>query len=189
MGEQPLRFLGLAGALRAGSFNRRLLLIAAEALRAHGAVEVLDSAALVMPLYDGDVETRDGLPDAARRLRERIAGCDALVIATPEYNNSVPGVLKNAIDWASRPPDQPFRGRPVLLLSASPGPYGGVRAVMAVRLSLASLGAIVLPTAFSLPHADKAFDEAGQLADPRQRAQLERACAEAARITAALRAR
>ena len=187
MRESPLRFLGLAGALRAGSFNRRLLGNAAEALGAHGAVEVLDATALVLPLYDGDVEARDGIPEAARRLREQIAACSGLVIATPEYNNSVPGVLKNAIDWASRPPQQPFRGRPVLLLSASPGDYGGVRAVMVVRLSLASLGAIVAPSAFSLPHADKAFDEDGHLADPRQRAQMEKVCADFARLVATLR--
>lgn len=182
-----MRILGLAGSLRSASFNRRLLANAVEMLRAHGTVEVLDSADLVMPIFDADAEASDGLPEAARRLRERIASSDALVIATPEYNNSVPGGLKNAIDWASRSPDQPFRGRVVLLLSASPGAYGGARAVMAVRLILSSLGVIVAPSAFSLPHADKAFDDAGRLSDPRQRAQLERACADLARIATALR--
>jgi len=182
-----MRCLALAGSLRAGSLNRRLLLNAVETLGARAEVDVVEADDLRMPLYDGDVEERDGLPEAARRLRGRIAGSDALMIATPEYNNSIPGTLKNAIDWVSRPPDQPFRGRPVLLLSASPGAYGGVRAVMALRIVLATLGAVALPAAVSVPHADKAFDEAGRPADPRLRAQIEKACAELVRFTTALR--
>jgi chromate reductase, NAD(P)H dehydrogenase (quinone) len=182
-----MRILALAGSLRAESFNRRLLENAVAFLRTQAEVDLVASGDLVLPLFNADVEVRDGLPEAARRLRDRIAAADALVIATPEYNNSIPGGLKNAIDWVSRGKDQPFRGRPVLQLSASPGPYGGIRAQMTLRIVLASVGAVALPTSFALPHADKAFDDAGVLVDPRQRAQVEKGCNELLRFATSLR--
>ncbi len=182
-----MRILALSGALRAGSFNRRLLANAVAYLEPRAEVDRVEPGDLAMPIFDGDAEIRDGLPDAALRLRQRIAAADALVIATPEYNHSIPGGLKNAIDWVSRGKDQPFRGRPVLVLSASPGAYGGVRAQATLRQVLASVGSVVLPASVSVPHADKAFDGAGLLIDPRQRAQVEKACAELLRFAAALR--
>jgi chromate reductase len=182
-----MRVLAFAGSYRGGSLNRRLLAAAVESLRARAEIDLLDLRELAMPIYDGDLEARDGLPEGARRLRERIAAADALLIATPEYNNSIPGGLKNAVDWASRPPDQPFRGKPVLLLSASPGQFGGVRAVLALRQVLTALMAIVIPNTVSVSHADQAFDEAGQLKDARQRAGVERAGAELLRFAAALK--
>lgn len=182
-----MRILAMAGSLRAGSFNRMLLTNAVAFLESRGEVDLVEPGDLMMPIFDGDSETRDGLPDAALRLRERIAAADALVIATPEYNNSIPGGLKNAIDWVSRARHQPFRGRPILMLSASPGAYGGVRAQAALRIVLASVGSIVLPGSISVPHAEKAFDAAGLLIDERQRAQVEKGCTELLRLAAALR--
>jgi chromate reductase len=183
-----MRILAIAGSLRAGSYNRLLLNAAVAGLRSRAEVDVLEPADLALPLYDGDVETRDGLPAGAGRLKDRIAAADALVIATPEYNHSIPGGLKNAIDWASRPPTQPFRGRTALLLSASPSAYGGVRAQAALRVVLTALGVVLVPTTVMVANADKAFDAAGGLVDPRLRTQVEKACAELLRVSAALKA-
>jgi len=182
-----MRVLAFAGSLRSGSLNRRLLAVAVETLRGKAEIDLLDLREVMMPIYDGDLEEREGLPDGARRFRQRIAAAEALLIVTPEYNNSIPGGLKNAIDWASRRPDQPFKGKPVLLLSASPGPFGGVRSVMALRLSLASLMAVVIPNTVSVGRADQAFDESGALKDPKQRQSVEHACAELLRFAAALK--
>jgi NAD(P)H-dependent FMN reductase len=182
-----MRVLAMSGALRAQSLNRKLLANALPFLESRAEVDRVDPADLAMPIFDGDVEVRDGLPEAARRLCARIAAADALVIATPEYNNSLPGGLKNAIDWVSRAKPMPIRARPVLVLSASPGPYGGVRAQIALRIILNSLGAVSLPGTIAIPHADKAFDETGLLVDPQQRAQVEKGCSELLRFAAALK--
>jgi NAD(P)H-dependent FMN reductase len=182
-----MRVLAFAGSFRSGSLNRKLLACAVETLRGKSDVDLLDLREVAMPIYDGDLEARDGLPDGAQRFRARIAAADALLIATPEYNNSIPGGLKNAIDWASRPPDQPFKGKTALLLSASPGPFGGVRSVLTLRQVLTTLMVVVIPNTVSVSHADQAFDDTGALEDPKQRASLERACAELLRFTTALK--
>jgi chromate reductase len=182
-----MKILAFAGALRAGSFNRKLLAVAIEALRGKAEIDHLDLHDVAMPLYDGDVEAREGPPPGARRFKERIGAADALLIATPEYNHSIPGTLKNAIDWASRPPDNPFRGKVVLLMGASPGGYGAVRGVLAARQVLNALMAIVLPQTVQVAKADAAFDDAGRLKDAKLLAQVEKACAELLRATAALR--
>jgi chromate reductase len=183
-----MRILALAGSLRAGSYNRLLLRQALAAIGARAAVDLLEPADLALPLYDGDLEEREGIPAAVRRLKDRIAAADALLIATPEYNHSIPGGLKNAIDWASRPPDQPFRGRVALVVSASTGSYAGARVQAALRLVLTALGVVLVPTSVMVANAEKAFDAGGGLTDARLRAQLDKACAELLRVTAALRA-
>ncbi len=124
-----IRILGISGSLRAGSFNTALL----RAARAQLPVAVeLDLATLHgIPLYDGDDETRDGLPAAVSALKELIVASDGVLLATPEYNNGIPGVFKNAIDWLSRPPsDAPrvFLGRPFAVIGASPGGFGTILA-------------------------------------------------------------
>jgi chromate reductase len=119
-----IHVLGVAGSLRAGSYNKVLLRAAAELLPDGMTLEIFDIAPI--PLYNEDVE-RAGFPASVRAFRERIAAADALLIATPEYNYSVPGVLKNAIDWASRPPDSPLAKKPVAVLGASDGGFGSVR--------------------------------------------------------------
>ena len=158
------KILAFAGALRKGSYNRKLIAIAAERARAHGAeVDLLDLAEVAMPLYDGDLEEASGLPPGAVEFRRRIAAATAVIISSPEYNASIPGTLKNAIDWASRSPNQPFPGKLVLLIAASPGPFGAARVLPDLRKVLSSIGALVLPTQVHVGRAHEAFDEAGKL--------------------------
>ena len=125
-----LHVVGIAGSLRAGSFNRALLAAAVELAPAGMTIEVADLRPI--PLYDGDVEAA-GVPAAVAELKSRVRGAGALLIATPEYNYSVPGVLKNALDWLSRGPDSALAGRPAALMGASPGGFGTVRAQNALR--------------------------------------------------------
>ncbi|HEV8121110.1 MAG TPA: NAD(P)H-dependent oxidoreductase [Candidatus Polarisedimenticolia bacterium] len=182
-----MHIVTLCGALRSGSFNRLFLKQAIEILAPRAEIESLELKELPMPIYDGDIETGTGVPDNAKRLRDRIAAADGLVIGSPEYNNSVPGGLKNAIDWVSRLPHQPFKGKPVMLMGASPGAYGAVRAQMTLRQVLAALAAITVPITVALPHADQAFEENGALKDPKVRANVERACGELLRLATALK--
>src|SRR5439155_19505391 len=132
---------GLAGHPRKGLFNAAVLRAARRDGAAHIAAETFDLHGI--PLYDGDVEAQ-GLPAAVKRFRERIAAADALLIVTPEYNYSMAGVLKNAIDWASRPPDQPFRGKPVALAGASMGGFGTARAQYHLRQTCVFLDMVPL---------------------------------------------
>jgi len=178
-----MKILAFAGALRAGSFNRKLLSVAVEALRGQAEVDRLDLREVPMPPYDGDIEANEGLPPGARAFKQRIAASDALLIASPEYNWSIPGTLKNVIDWASRPPDNPFKGKVALLMGASPGAYGAARSVLALRQVMTALGVFTLPNTVQIAHAGEAFDDAGRLKDPKSTALLERACAELVRVT------
>ena len=123
-----LSILGISGSLRRESFNTRLLQAATALMPADATLTVRTLHGV--PLYDGDLEAQ-GMPDGVRELREAIRAADGLLLSTPEYNNGVPGVLKNAIDWASRGADQPLAHKPLALLSASPGGMGGVRAQLA----------------------------------------------------------
>lgn len=127
-----LTLLGIPGALRTASTNRLLL---AEARLAFGKATQLE-ANLRLPLYDGDLEDRDGIPAEVQALANQIAAADAVVIATPEYNKSFPGVLKNALDWVSRTKGAPFRDKPVAIISAADGRGGGDRSQFALRLAL-----------------------------------------------------
>src|SRR5262245_20908809 len=166
MAEQ-LRVLAIAGSLRRGSYNRGLVRAAQELAPASLRIERFDLAPV--PLYDGDVEAQ-GLPASVQELRERIRAADAVLIATPEYNYSVPGVLKNAIDWASRPPDQPFQDKPLALVGATPGGFGTTRAQHHLRQSFVFLDARVLsrPELLVAGAAGK-FDAEGRLVDERTR--------------------
>src|ERR687896_1524857 len=122
-----MRIVGIAGSLRSGSFNAALLRAAVEECPAGATIEIESIRGI--PLYDGDVEAAQGIPPRAAELKERVAGADALLLVSPEYNNSIPGVFKNAIDWMTRPPsDVPrvFRGRAAGLIGASPGAFGTV---------------------------------------------------------------
>lgn len=124
-----MRLIGLAGSLRRASLNRALLAAAAEAMPAGAHLEIASIAEI--PLYNGDDEAAHGAPPAVIALKDAITAADGLLIATPEYNNAMPGVLKNAIDWLSRPADdipRVFGSKPVAVIGASPGPYGTVLA-------------------------------------------------------------
>jgi chromate reductase, NAD(P)H dehydrogenase (quinone) len=185
MSEQVghIRVLAFAGSLRGGSFNR-LLVRAAGELVPDGMQ--LDSFGLDdVPLYNADVEQR-GFPDGVRAFHEAIAGADALLIATPEYQHGVPGVLKNAIDWASRPPRKAvIIGKPVAIMGASPGMWGTARAQTQLRQALVYNGCpmVLLPEVL-VAKAGERFDEQGRLTHEPTRgfiAELLRALAELTR--------
>lgn len=143
------RILGIPGSLRAESHSRRLLEAATDALPdADWTIARLRG----IPPYDADIEAR-GVPPAVQQLKDQITAADAIVISTPEYNHSIPGVLKNAIDWASRPAMRsPFVGKPVLMTAASPGRGGGRRALEHLREVIESMEAVAMPTAVSVPN-------------------------------------
>lgn len=176
--SQP-RILAFAGSLRAGSFNKMLVRIAAEHARAAGAeVNVIDLRDLPLPIFDEDLETAQGLPDNAKKLKALMRESDGFLISSPEYNSSVTAALKNAIDWASRaetddePPLVCFRGKTAGLVSASPGQLGGLRGLVHLRAILGNIGVLVLPDQVAIPSAHEAFDEAGQLKDARKAKQV-----------------
>jgi len=184
--DTTLKILAFAGSLREGSFNKKLLLTPVQFLKG-AQVDVLDLREVDMPLYDGDLEEKSGLPDGAVKFRQRIEPADALVIATPEYNHSIPGTLKNAIDWASRPPGDVFDGKTALLLGASPGGFGAVRSLIHLRQVLTALGVIVLPSQVTVSHAHEAFTEEGDISDPEIVEEIQEACDELIALTNALR--
>ncbi|MGW1038784.1 NADPH-dependent FMN reductase [Streptomyces sp. NPDC002547] len=162
----PLRVLVFGGALRADSANARLAALVARLISDTGAaVDLASMRDFDMPLYDGDMEAAEGLPPGALALRDRLDRSDAFVIASPEYNASVPGVLKNAIDWVSRVRPQPFKTKHAMLVSASPSLVGGNRGLWALRVPLEHLGTRVYPDMFSVADSYQAFAEDGALAD------------------------
>jgi chromate reductase, NAD(P)H dehydrogenase (quinone) len=164
---RQVRVLVFAASLRSGSLNQRLAALAAAVLQEHGAVA--DYAAMAdfdCPSYNGDIEHGTGVPAGAQQFRDRLVAADAFIIASPEYNASMPGCLKNAIDWVSRIRPQPFNGRQGLLLSASPSMAGGNRGLWSLRVPLEHLGARMYPDMFSLAQAHHAFDPAGRIAAP-----------------------
>ena len=160
--------VGISGSLRRHSYNSGLLRAAAAAMPAGARLEIAPIAGV--PLYDGDVEDAEGIPPAAVALKEAIAGADGVLLATPEYNNGIPGVFKNAIDWASRPTaDIPrvFGGRPVALVGASPGGFGTILAQHEWLGVLRQLGMRYWTGGrLMVPGAGKAFDAEGKLTDP-----------------------
>jgi chromate reductase, NAD(P)H dehydrogenase (quinone) len=159
-----VRVLGISGSLRRGSHNTRLLRAAAELLPAGVELEIYDGLR-DLPLYDADIDG-DPPPEAVARLRAAIAEADAVLVATPEYNASVPGVLKNAIDWASRPfRTNVLRGKPVAVMGASTGIFGAVWAQAEVRKILAHMGAAVIDRELAGGLAHELFDADGRVAD------------------------
>lgn len=162
-----IRVLVLTASLREQSLNARLAQRASELLADFGVeVERLGLAAIDAPTFDQDAQDSEGIPDGPRLLRDRMAANDAVVIVSPEYNASIPGGLKNAIDWTSRFRPQPFHGQHVLLMSASPSMVGGNRGLWALRVPLEHLGARVDPDMFSLAQAQLAFGADESIADP-----------------------
>jgi len=161
-----VRVLLFSASLRADSFNTRLIGLARSVIERLGArIDLATMREFDAPSYNQDVEAKDGFPAGTSELHRRLEACDAFVIATPEYNASMPGHLKNAIDWVSRARPQPFNARHGLLLSASPSMAGGNRGLWSLRIPLEHLGARVFPDMFSLAQAHKAFTDSGGLAD------------------------
>jgi chromate reductase len=166
-----MRILAIAGSLREESLNRRLLREAARLAPAGCEVSEWNRLGEVPP-YHPDLDV-DPVPAVVADLRAAIGGSDAVLVATPEYNGSVPGVLKNAVDWASRPwPGNALRGKPVAVIGATTGAFGAVWAQADLRRILGITGARVLEAGLALPYADTAFDDAGRLIDPARREEL-----------------
>jgi chromate reductase, NAD(P)H dehydrogenase (quinone) len=164
--RRPVRLLVFSASLREASLNDRLASLAARiAADKGGAVDRATLAEFDCPSYDHDVEVESRIPAGAERLRARLLGADAFLIVSPEYNASMPGVLKNVIDWVSRFRPQPFNGRQGLLMSASPSMAGGNRGLWSLRIPLEHLGMRVYPDMFSLAQAHQAFDDAGGIAN------------------------
>ncbi len=168
--ERPVRVLGIAGSLRRKSYNRGLLAAAAELVPAAMTVETFDLADV--PLYNGDLDTDEARPGPVRRLRDAVAAADAVLFASPEYNHSVPGVLQNAIDWASRPGGRsPFAGKPVAIMGASTGPVGTARGQQVLKLVVLSMLSHLMPHPGVLVNlAGEKFDADGRLAHEPTRA-------------------
>lgn len=162
--DRLLTVLGICGSLRRDSYNRMALDAARRLAPAGMTIEPFESLGEI-PLYNEDVRTA-GLPSAVQELRDRIKAADALLLVTPEYNYSVPGVLKNAIDWASRPPEQPFEDKPMAIMTASPGMFGGVRCQYHLRQCFVYLDAKILnrPEVF-INNTPQKFAEDGTLKD------------------------
>jgi chromate reductase len=158
-----MNVIGISGSLRKGSFNTAALR-AAQGLAPEGmTIERAEIGDL--PLYNDDVRA-SGFPPPAERLRAQIAAADAILFVTPEYNYSISGVLKNAIDWASRPPNQPFEGKPVAIMGASPGLFGSARAQYHLRQMLIFLNAMPLNRPeVMIGQAQNKFDADGNLTD------------------------
>ena len=182
------KILAFAGSTRTESYNKKLIKIAVAGAKVAGAqVTLIDLRDLPLPLFDQDLEAKEGLPANGKKLKEMMLSHEGLLISAPEYNSSVTGVLKNAIDWASRPaPDEAplacFVGKVASLMSASPGALGGLRGLVHLRAILGNIGVIVLPDQISIPKAHEAFHPDGSLNDAKRQAAVEKLGAETARF-------
>ncbi len=166
----PTRLLGLAGSLRDASFNRALLRAAVELAPSGVQITTFDELG-ALPFYDGDVEAA-GEPIAVRALRHAIDAADAILVVTPEYNDGTSAVLKNAIDWASRPPQRTLRGKLVAVMGASVTPGAGRGGIESVKRSMRRAGSDVLDEQVAVPSVAGAFDATLHLADPLVRAEV-----------------
>ena len=172
--EPKLNVLVFAASLRAKSLNRQLADLAVRVAQREGAnVDFASMEDFDVPFYDGDVENAEGIPKGANELRRRLIACDAFIVSSPEYNASMPGLLKNLIDWTSRFRPQPFDGKQGLLMSASPSMGGGNRGLWALRMPLEHLGARLYPDMFSLAQAHNALVD-GDIADAALRARFDK---------------
>ncbi len=167
--------LGISGSLRRGSFNTSLLRAAKDLAPEGATIEIASLHGI--PLYDGDLEAESGIPEAVRTLKDRVAAADGLLLVTPEYNNSIPGVFKNAIDWLSRPASdigRIFGDRPVALMGATPGPGGTLLAQTAWLQVLRTLGTRPwFGARLLVSGAGKVFDAEGALTDEKIRGQVQ----------------
>ncbi len=189
------KILALAGSTRVESFNKKLVKIAAAgAVNAGADVTLIDLRDFALPLYDGDLEERDGLPDNAKKLKALFLAHDGLLISAPEYNSGISGVLKNTIDWVSRAetdvekPLACYAGKVAGLMSASPGALGGLRGLVQVRAILGNIKVLVLPDQIAVSKAHDAFHPDGSLKDEKQQAAVEKLGATLAATLAKLKA-
>ncbi|MGA9380566.1 MAG: NAD(P)H-dependent oxidoreductase [Phormidium sp.] len=188
------KLLAFAGSIRKDSYNKKLVQVAANGARSVGAeVTYIDLRDFSMPLFDEDLEKEEGMPESALKFKELMIAHDGLLIACPEYNSSITPVLKNAIDWASRPgenepPLAAFVDKVAAIMSASPGALGGLRGLVTVRSILGNIKVIVLPDQIAVPKAYEAFNPDGSLKDPKQQESVEKLGANVANVVAKLKA-
>jgi chromate reductase, NAD(P)H dehydrogenase (quinone) len=193
-----VRLLAISGSERAGSLNRKLLDVAVKAAQARGAqVDTIDLRSLALPLFDGDIEKTSGVPDGARRLRDGLRAADGVMLATPEYNGFLTPLLVNSFDWLSRlqaEGDSPAglaatAGKPLGIVSASPGLLGGLRSLNYTRQYMSMAFAMMpVPQQFALSRAHEAFEESGALKDAKQQAAVETVVGSVIRVATALKA-
>jgi chromate reductase len=177
MGNEKARILAFAGSLRKGSLNKKTLAAAVTLARDTAEITTVDLAEFPMPVYDGDLEERDGVPEHARRFKALMKSHEGFLICTPEYNSSIPGAFKNVLDWASRPEEgekslECFAGKTAALMSASPGALGGMRSVAVLRAMLENIGTMALPGHVSVSKAHEAFNDDGTLKDAKTAAAM-----------------
>ncbi|MCZ6618855.1 MAG: NAD(P)H-dependent oxidoreductase [Gammaproteobacteria bacterium] len=190
--HRKARILAFAASARSDSFNKKLVRIALRGCENSGAtVTYVDLRDYPLPLYDGDDEAANGLPENVEKLRVFFRECDGLLLASPEYNGFLPPLLKNTLDWLSRSPEaQPdlsaFSGKVAVIMAASPGPLGGLRGLRGVRELLTNLGFTVLPSQITVRSAFKEFDETGEMVDAARAKQVEALGAELAETAAKL---
>lgn len=177
--ENKPKILAFAGSLRKGSYNKKLVKIAVQGAENAGAeVTYIDLNDYPLPVYSSDIEEQEGLPENAIKIKELMVKSDGFIIASPEYNSSISGALKNMIDWASRKatPDEVdlvcFIDKVALLISASPGLLGGLRGLVHLRSILENIYTYVMPAQKTIPNAMEAFDENGNLKDGKQQKAL-----------------
>lgn len=192
MSNKP-KILALAGSLRKDSWNKKMVKIAARGAEAAGAeVTFLDLKDYPMPIYDGDIEAAEGLPENAKKLKEIMLAHQGFLIASPEYNSSISAALKNFIDWTSRPttPGEAglicYTGKVASIMAASPGALGGLRGLVTVRSILGNIGVIVLPGQIAIAKAHEAFNAEGEINDEKQRESVEKLGASLANLLAKL---
>jgi len=191
MGQKP-KILAFAGSLRTESFNKKLIKLAAKGAEKAGAeVTCIDLRDFPLPIFDQDLEAKEGLPKNAVKLKELFLAHGGLLISSPEYNSSISGVLKNTIDWVSRgdPRDKPlacFDQKVAGLMSASPGALGGLRGLVHVRAILGNIKVLVLPEQIAISKADEAFNADGSLKDSKQQAAVEKIAARVVQLVSKL---
>jgi NAD(P)H-dependent FMN reductase len=192
--SNPPKILAFAGSTRTASYNKMLVKVAATGARNAGAeVTYIDLRDFPMPLFDEDLEAAEGLPDNVLKFKELMVAHQGLLIASPEYNSSITAVLKNAIDWASRP--QPseaglaaFNNKVAAIMSASPGGLGGMRGLANLRSLLENINVMVIPDQKAIPQAFEAFNPDGTLKDTKQQEAVQHLGAKLAGILAKLSA-
>ncbi|MEI6084896.1 MAG: NAD(P)H-dependent oxidoreductase [Verrucomicrobiota bacterium] len=189
------KILAFAGSTRTDSFNKKLVRVAAAGAKNAGAdVTVIDLRDYPLALYEGDNEAREGVPPNAKKLKQLFLAHAGLLIASPEYNSGLSGVLKNVIDWVSRPetatekPLACFAGKVAAIMSASPGGLGGIRGLVQLRSILGNIKVLVLPDQIAVPEAHAAFNADGTLTDAKRQAAVEKLGADLAQTVAKLQA-
>ena len=173
------KILAFSGSGRTDSWNQKLVAVAATAAKSAGAeVTLVNLREFSMPIYDGDLEAETGLPEGVQHFKQLMREHQGLLIASPEYNSSLTPLLKNAIDWASRPaegevPLEAFNGKVAGLMAASPGGLGGLRGLVHLRAILQNINVLVVPKQMAIGKAHEAFDESGSLSSDHQREAIE----------------